>query len=801
MKKINLLLVFGLLIFYTHAQAPSGYYNAAQGKTGFTLKTALKNIITNGHDAHSYGDLYTLYKTSDTDHYYENNNTVLDMYSENPNSTDDYEYTHVGDKCGTYHGEGGCYNREHIMPQSVFHSASPMKSDGHFVVPSDGYVNNRRSNHPFGIVNNPTWTSSNGSKLGDNSTPGYSDTVFEPIDEFKGDIARMLFYFATRYEDQVAGWSHDMLNGTSNQVYTDWFLKILLQWHQNDPVSQREIDRNNAVYDYQGNRNPFIDHPEWVNSIWGDDTGGGSGGGSGGGGGNDGTIAYQDFDGTSPAWTYRTYQGGYQTIEKTSNRSVSGKSLRIKGTNKHNSDPYIEFDNVDISDYSSVKLSVSFSAKGPDSNDDLYLDISYDNGNSWDGTGSVKLVDGYRNTNFDFGDTTGRTVDSNPYTIDIPDQKNQIMIRIRFDERGNKRNTSDYYYVDNIKLEGVSSTSNPTIPEITNIVQDPSSVTENDTVNVYADITDPDGIDTATLYWGLSSDNLNHSVTMSLDEETTYVSSIPAQAADETVYYKIYTVDNAQDDVNSDVYSYTVVAGSGGSSCAYESFKNLGNVSSYSNGSFEGDDGFIWYYYASRDERGYEIDGTGIMLRRSSDNSRIISESVSEGIGDFSCDLKKAFTGRGNRQVELFVNGISYGKSIAWDNTDVQEFKVNGINISGDVSIEIRNVRSKQVIVDNISWTCYAGRTNAQTKLNIPSNNIDTVSVYRSGENHIIRTNQKSKIKSLRIYDLSGRIIFKNHNINHNVYTLSLGKVLSGELLIFQIELNNQETVTKKVIR
>ncbi len=141
------------------------------------------------------------------------------MYSENSSATDNYNFIHITDKCINYSAEGDCYNREHLIPQSIFNSASPMKSDGHFVVPSDGFVNGKRSNFPFGEVLNPTWISINGSNLGPNNTTGYSDTVFEPINEFKGDIARMIFYFAIRYEDYVSSWNYDMLNNTNNQVF------------------------------------------------------------------------------------------------------------------------------------------------------------------------------------------------------------------------------------------------------------------------------------------------------------------------------------------------------------------------------------------------------------------------------------------------------------------------------------------------------------------------------------------------------------------------------------------------------
>lgn len=265
MKK--LLFFLTLISITTYSQIPSDYYSNATG-TGYTLKTQLYNIIKNGHVDHGYDDLYNGYESTDTDRYYENDATILDMYSENPSGTDPYNYNHHNNNCGSYSIESNCYNREHLFPQGIFNSASPMKNDIHHVVPSDGKVNGQRSNYPFGEVDTPNWISLNGSKRGPNSTSGYSGTVFEPIDEFKGDIARCMLYFATRYQTQVDGWSHDMINGTEDQVYSNWFITLLVKWHTNDPVSLREIDRNNAAYTYQGNRNPYIDHPEYVNIIW-----------------------------------------------------------------------------------------------------------------------------------------------------------------------------------------------------------------------------------------------------------------------------------------------------------------------------------------------------------------------------------------------------------------------------------------------------------------------------------------------------------------------------------------------------
>ena len=257
----------------TLGQIPNGYYNGTSGLEKAALKSKLADIISNGHKDKGYDGLWTAYKTSDVDKYYENDGTLLDMYSENPNGKDPYTYRLGTNQCGNYSGEGSCYNREHTIPQSSFNDASPMRNDAHHVVPTDGYVNGKRSTHPFGLVSSsPSWVSENGSKIGKSIVEGYSGTVFEPIDEFKGDFARIFFYFATRYEDKLQNFSFPMLGKSAYPGLTSWSIPLLLKWHREDPVSTRELDRNNAIYQYQGNRNPFIDHPNFVESIWGDGT-------------------------------------------------------------------------------------------------------------------------------------------------------------------------------------------------------------------------------------------------------------------------------------------------------------------------------------------------------------------------------------------------------------------------------------------------------------------------------------------------------------------------------------------------
>lgn len=271
MKLKKILALVGILAnLYGFAQIPTGYYDGTTGLTGAALKTKLSSIITSGHLAKSYDNLYIGYPSTDSDKYYENDGSVLDMYSEVPTGTDPYVYQHGVKKCGSYSAEGDCYNREHIIPQSFFSSNSPMVSDIQFITPTDGKVNGMRSNNPFGVVSTPSFTSKNGSKLGPNTTAGFSGTVFEPINDFKGDIARMIFYFVTRYESKLSTFSTgNMLGGSSYPGLQNWELQVLLAWNSADPVSQREIDRNNAAYIYQGNRNPYIDNPNWVNEVWG----------------------------------------------------------------------------------------------------------------------------------------------------------------------------------------------------------------------------------------------------------------------------------------------------------------------------------------------------------------------------------------------------------------------------------------------------------------------------------------------------------------------------------------------------
>lgn len=249
--------------------ANGNYYSSTIDLSGAELKTALYNKIS-GHSVISYSGLWNTY--SSTDNFY--TGKVWDIYSTNICGITPYNYSFGTNQCGNYSKESDCYNREHSFPQSWFGSASPMVSDMFHIYPTDGKVNGERNNYPYGEVSSATFTSLQGGKLGTNTFPGYSGTVFEPIDEYKGDLARTYFYMATRYENLIAGWqnngnANEILAGNSFPVYDQWVIDLMVKWHNQDPISLKEINRNNAIYGYQQNRNPYIDSPQFVQRIWG----------------------------------------------------------------------------------------------------------------------------------------------------------------------------------------------------------------------------------------------------------------------------------------------------------------------------------------------------------------------------------------------------------------------------------------------------------------------------------------------------------------------------------------------------
>ncbi len=219
--------------------------------TGDSLVKSLANLITDTHNPKSYDALWEGYKLGDVK---PGTNYLWDMYS-------NCNYSASNPPQGNYKKEGDAVNREHSVPQSWFKERSPMKSDYYHVVPTDGYVNNRRSNHPLAEVGSTTYVSQNGSKLGSSKGNNITGTVFEPIDEYKGDFARIYFYMCTRYYTQVGTWGGGVFK-SSYPYLQDNFFNLYLKWAKEDPVSDKERQRNAGGYIFQGNRNPYVDYEE-----------------------------------------------------------------------------------------------------------------------------------------------------------------------------------------------------------------------------------------------------------------------------------------------------------------------------------------------------------------------------------------------------------------------------------------------------------------------------------------------------------------------------------------------------------
>ena len=256
------------------AQAPNNtgtYYIKTHGKKGEELKTAFFNVIKEPSVV-SYSGLKQAYTETDVraDGY------LRDWYS---NATNYEPGSNFGQNIKK---EGDGYNREHLMPQSWYNKVSPMVSDVVQVIPTDAYINSRRNDLPFGeVVDDPdrVKTSLNGySKWGapkeEIAAPSEVTTVFEPNDDIKGDIARIYFYMTTCYEDRILEWTGNnaatVIGGTAYQPLLQWELDVLMRWSKLDPVDDVELARNEAAYNIQGNRNPYVDYPGLEDYIWGD---------------------------------------------------------------------------------------------------------------------------------------------------------------------------------------------------------------------------------------------------------------------------------------------------------------------------------------------------------------------------------------------------------------------------------------------------------------------------------------------------------------------------------------------------
>ncbi len=243
------------------AELPAGYYSLAEGQKDETLKTALHQIVKQ-HVRIDYGakGTWVVFRTSDV----RPDGSIWDMYSNE---------VRLFPEAGSHPD----MNIEHSVPKSWWGDSYPFIYDAsydlHHLVPSDASANMAKSNNILGEVQDATFD--NGvSRTGNVTVAGKSIPAFEPANEYKGDFARMYMYVATCYQDY---------NWVSNGVYmfdsepyptlNAYSRELLMRWHRSDPVSEKELVRNEAVYAAQRNRNPFIDYPLLAEYLWGDSIG------------------------------------------------------------------------------------------------------------------------------------------------------------------------------------------------------------------------------------------------------------------------------------------------------------------------------------------------------------------------------------------------------------------------------------------------------------------------------------------------------------------------------------------------
>lgn len=269
-KPIKFILVLAaaiVTIFTIHATEPAKYYNSALDKSDEALMTALCNIIREHKEVSYSAGLLNAFSIADVD----DEGYIIDIYSNVRYRTSD------NGSSASHVGQG--YNREHSFPRSWFGGAvSPMNTDVFHIYPTDIKVNSQRDNDPYGVCANGTRLTYGSyvakGKSGPCTYPGYSGTVFEPDDEYKGDLARTYFYMVTCYKNELPSWPENKTNqldyrNNKYKAFSTWTINMLIEWTRLDPVSEKEIKRNEAIYGIQGNRNPFIDHPELAEHIWG----------------------------------------------------------------------------------------------------------------------------------------------------------------------------------------------------------------------------------------------------------------------------------------------------------------------------------------------------------------------------------------------------------------------------------------------------------------------------------------------------------------------------------------------------
>ena len=719
--KLKLPLLLTLLVSISAlSQVPSYYNDINITLTGTALKTELATKIINTHTTSlSYTPgVWNALKQTDLD---PNDNTkVILLYGSN-----DGDGNYITDRTRGKDLNGGTagtqWNREHTFPKSLGNpnlGTSGPGSDAHHLRACDITLNQNRGSLLF---------------IDGSGVAGSVGSGFYPGDEWKGDVARMVMYMYLRYGSRCN--PNQVAIGTTNSTDAN-MIDLLLEWNAEDPVSDYETQRNTALESLQGNRNPFIDNPAFATTIWGGvqaETKFNSASDCSElfiseyieGAGNNKFLEIYNPSGSSinlANYDLVTYQNGSTSIAATltlSGTIASGGTFVIEHSSENTG-----FGSADLSTSNTVMTFNGddvIALRKSSTIIDVIGQIGTDPGSQWSG-GSCNLgtADAVlrRNSSIKTGDTNSSDA-FNPGTewtcSAVPDTSNlgshtSLCLTNEIDIQGNNVSIVDGSTATSLGNDtnfGSITTSSGSIIKTFTILNQGSQTLTLSGNPVISGTNSADfslSVNPTLAINGVSSTTFSISFDPSADGTRTATITVNSNDADEGVY--TFNIEG------------TGTADSGGGNCGSETFTNSNApTGTYSDGSFTGDNSVTWTYVRARDDQGFEITGKGLMLDNTS--SKITSSTVSGGIGDFSMKLKKGFTGSGNRQVQLYVNNVLKGTSVSWDNTTTQDFTVSGINVSGNVVIEIRNNTGKQVILDDISWTCYQ-----TTEIDIQGNNV-----------------------------------------------------------------------------
>ena len=715
------------------ADAPDGYYDRAEGLNQGALLQALEDIV-GSHTELSYDDLWYLYKESDV----RDDGTIWDMYATT-------RFKPGTDQCGSYSNIGDCYNREHSMPKSWFNKQSPMYTDAFHLYPTDGRVNGQRSNHPFGECANGSYVPSSGSnralgRLGRSTFPGYSGTVFEPDDEYKGDFARTYFYMAAAYNSRISSWQYNdgaraQLAGNSYPCFSSWSVEMFMQWHREDPVSEKEINRNEVVYEWQHNRNPFIDHPELAEYIWGDRKGEGwvPGGGT-----------------TEPQITQPS-QGEVVDLGITSVGQPVSTKVTIKGRNLTQ--------NLTVSmtgDAGFTKSATTITAAEANAGKELTIRFTSEQAGSYTTsvtvsssetsvtfTATAEAVNGIPAlpaTNITKNSFTARWKCIDPvstrYSLSVFNADNSLLagypVQVTAGDESYTVTGLDYNTTYHYSLSGGSSTEpsntvSVTTADVDHILQFESSVllqfssapgtpSEPQQVDVYTEnIYDPITVKvTGNFEIALTPGSYASEITLDPDGESFYVRM--KATASEGSYSGTLSMSSGPYEGNEVDLKGTVAA----PRTFFEDFEWTDVPGSYWSGEFDGN-ACLWeisgMYFAevSSQDRGH--DDYCARLRLSKGGSLEMAEDKYNGAGTVSF-YGATFGTDENGDVTLSYStngGSSWTKANTYTlNNSLKEYSTQ-LNVKGNIRIRLEQVSGDRVNIDDISITDYTGTTSVES--------------------------------------------------------------------------------------